>query len=137
MQRSHNGTPALAKASSSFRNEDLQAEVLPSNIVYRPLGNRATTRPEKADAYFGFVVQLNPNWRVVGCCDRIQWILQRRGSPKRSRRDDWRGRSYCRTSEALRRCAREYAGAMDESAEIVLNALPAWIESDITCVAAG
>jgi hypothetical protein len=69
------------------------------------------SRVETADGYYGFVAQLNPDWRVVECRDRIQWILQRRGSPKMSRRDDWRGRSYCRTSQALIRSAREYAGS--------------------------
>ena len=85
---------------------------------------------EKADDYCGFVAQLNSDWRVVEYRDRIQWILQRRGSPKRSRRDDRRGRSYCRTSEALIRCAREYAGAIDPAAATILGALPACIELD-------
>jgi hypothetical protein len=50
---------------------------------------------ETADDYSGFVAQLNSDWRVVACRDRIQWILQHRGSPEKPRRDDWRGRSYC------------------------------------------
>lgn len=86
------------------------------------------SRLEKADDYCGFVVQLNANWRVVECRDRIQWIPQRRGSPKRSRRDDWRGRSYCRTSEALIRCAREYARPVDPAAASILADLPERIE---------
>jgi hypothetical protein len=86
------------------------------------------SRMEKADHYAGLVVQLNANWRVVECHDRIQWILQRRSSPKMSRRDDWRGRSYCRTSQALIRSAREYAGAVDPAAAVILSALPARIE---------
>jgi hypothetical protein len=88
------------------------------------------SRVETADGYCGFVAQLNPDWRVVECRDRIQWILQRRGSPKMSRRDDWRGRSYCRTSQALNRSAREYAGAVDPAAAGILGALPARIELD-------
>jgi hypothetical protein len=34
---------------------------------------------ETADRYSGFIAQLNPDWRVVECRDRVQWILQRRG----------------------------------------------------------
>lgn len=86
------------------------------------------SRVETGDSYYGFVAQLNPDWRVVECRDRIQWILQRRGSPKMSRRDDWRGRSYCRTSDALIRSAREYSGTIDPSAAAILTALPARIE---------
>jgi hypothetical protein len=89
--------------------------------ISRPIG---MSRMESADDYSGLVVHLNPNWRIVECRDRIQWILQRRGSPEKARRDDWRGRSYCRTSEALRRCAREHAGVIDPSAVAVLAALP-------------
>jgi hypothetical protein len=56
------------------------------------------SRVETADNYSGFVAQLNSDWRVIACRDRVQWVLQRRGSPKMSRRDDWRGRSYCQGS---------------------------------------
>ena len=82
------------------------------------------SRLETADGYAGFVAQLNPDWRVVECSDRSQWVLQRRGSPKKPRPDDWRGRSFCRTSEALIRCAREYAGAIDLAAAEILAGLP-------------
>ena len=92
------------------------------------------SRVETADDYYGFVAKLNPDWRVVECHDRIQWILQRRGSPKMSRRDDWRGRSYCRTSRALIRYAREYAGAVEPAAAALLGALPASIELDSSIV---
>jgi hypothetical protein len=83
---------------------------------------------ESADDYIGLVVQLNAGWRVVECRDGIQWILQRRGSPKKSRRNDWRGRSYCRTSEALIRCTREYIGPLDPAVMAILKELPEWIE---------
>jgi hypothetical protein len=86
------------------------------------------SRVETADDYDRIVVQLNPRWRIVECRDRIQWILQRRGSPEKARRDDWRGRSYCRTSEALCRCTREHAGPIDPTAAAVLAALPERIE---------
>jgi hypothetical protein len=83
-----------------------------------------TSRLETADDYAGLVVQLNPDWRVVECRDRMQWILHRRGSPKKARRNDWRGHSYCRTAEALRRCARVYTGVIDPTAAAILASLP-------------
>ena len=86
------------------------------------------SRLETSDDYAGIVAQLNPDWRVVECRDRLQWVLQRRGSPKMSRRDDWRGRSFCRASEALIRCAREYAGAIGKTAAAILAALPDRLE---------
>jgi hypothetical protein len=87
---------------------------------------------ETADGYPGVVAQLNPHWRVVESRDRVQWILQRAGSPKMSRRNDWRGRSYCQTGEALRRCTREYAGAIDPAAAAILAALPERLDHERT-----
>jgi hypothetical protein len=75
------------------------------------------------------VARLNAGWRVIACRDGVQWILQRRGSPEKPRRDDWRGRSYCQTSEALIRCAREHAGEIEPTACTILAALPARLES--------
>ena len=80
--------------------------------------------PETADDYVHVVADLNPAWRVIECRDRVQWILQRRGSPKKPPKDDWRARSYCRTSEALIRCAREHAGEINPTACTALAALP-------------
>ena len=62
---------------------------------------------ESADSYGRVVAQLNARWRIIECRHGLQWILQHRGSPERPRTDDWRGRSYARTSEALRSCTRE------------------------------
>jgi hypothetical protein len=76
-----------------------------------------------ADDYDGIVAQIDSDWRIIECRDRLQWILQRRGSPKKPRRDDWRGRSYCRTSDALIRCTREYVGEIDPAASAILAAL--------------
>jgi hypothetical protein len=37
---------------------------------------------ESADDYARIVAILNDRWRVIECPDRIQWILQHRGSPE-------------------------------------------------------
>ena len=84
---------------------------------------------ETADGYPHIVVMLNSNWRVIRCADGLQWILQYRGAPKKPRANDWRGRSYCRTRDALIRCAREYSGHIEPEAFAVLAALPARIEA--------
>ncbi|MBR0801730.1 hypothetical protein JQ615_41035 [Bradyrhizobium jicamae] len=82
------------------------------------------SKKEVADDYDRVVVVLNENWRIIECRDRIQWILQRRGSPKKSRKDDWRGKSYCRTAEVLRQRAYEHAGPIDALAVEKLLSLP-------------
>jgi hypothetical protein len=60
------------------------------------------SRIETADRYAGLVAQLNPDWRVLARRNRMQWILQRRGSPKTPHRDDWRGRPYTRRTRSTR-----------------------------------
>ena len=72
------------------------------------------------------VVRLNAKWRIVECRQHIQWILQRRKSA--SDGGGWSARSFCRTSEALRRVAAEHAGAIDPEAQEALDRLPEWIE---------
>ena len=83
---------------------------------------------ESADDYSGLVARLNQDRRVIDCRHRMQWILEHRGPPKTSGRDDWRGRSYCQTSEALIRCTREHAGEIEPGACAILAALPARID---------
>ena len=76
-------------------------------------------RGEENDAY-PVVATLNCRWRVIVCKNSIQWILQtRRGGP-----DSWRGRSFCRTREALVRCARQHAGEIAADALVILLRLP-------------
>jgi hypothetical protein len=58
------------------------------------------------------VAQLNESWRVVD--DPLQWMLQRRKGNPRDKNSGWRGRSFCRTREALLRCIREYCCSPDE-----------------------
>ena len=92
---------------------------------------------ESADTYTGLVSQLNADWRVVECRDHQQWILQRRGSPKKPRRNDWRGRSYCRTADALRRCTCNHAGLIDRTAAAILTSLPERIGTRLECSSGG
>ena len=69
-------------------------------------------------------IQLNDQWRVVACRDGIQWILQFRNSAITAA-GDWRGRSYCRTREALLRCCVHHCGPIGPIARAALEALPA------------
>jgi hypothetical protein len=78
---------------------------------------------EENDAY-PVVASLNERWRVIVCKNSIQWVLQQR----RGGRNHWRGRSYCRTREALIRCSHEHAGTIDAIALVILLRLPARIE---------
>jgi hypothetical protein len=87
-------------------------------------------RSEEADDYHAIIARLNDSWRVIVCAADLQWILQR-GDMARNHGDiRWRGRSYCRTSEALRRCTREDTGSVDPSALAILAALPERIDTN-------
>jgi hypothetical protein len=67
------------------------------------------------------VVRLNEKWRVVECRAGVQWILQRRKSA--SDGGGWSSRSFCRTSEATRRLARQDAKPIDPETLVVLDRL--------------
>jgi hypothetical protein len=98
------------------------------NVETRPLdAPEAVNRNESTDSYGDVMAVLNHKWRVIRCRDGLQWILQSRDSLTAAK-GIWRGRSYCRTRDALIRCTREYAGAIDKAAAAVLAALPDWIE---------
>jgi hypothetical protein len=87
---------------------------------------------ESADSYGRVVARLNPRWRVIECQHRIQWILQYRASAETYPTPNWKGRSYCRTREALLRCCREHAGAIDPTAAAVLAGLPERIDTPVS-----
>jgi hypothetical protein len=70
------------------------------------------------------VAQLNTSWRVKD--DPLQWILQRKKGNPRKKNSGWRGRSFCRTREALLRCIRDYCGEVDVLALAKVQALPEW-----------
>jgi hypothetical protein len=84
-----------------------------------------TAHAEKSDGYHGVIIRLNAGWRISICDTGIQWILQERTGTAKVL---WRPRGYCRTSEAIRRLARQHAGKIDPEAQAALNRLPAWIE---------
>jgi hypothetical protein len=95
----------------------------------RPLdAPEPVNRNESSDSYSNVVAFLNGKWRVIECRDRIQWILQSRDSLKATV-GVWRGRSYCRTKEALLRVCATHAGKIDPTAAAILAALPDWIET--------
>jgi hypothetical protein len=61
----------------------------------------------------GVVWQPNAEWRIID--DPLQWILQYKTG------DRWVNRSYCRTTEGMLRCIRDYCGEVGG-----LPALPEW-----------
>ena len=79
-------------------------------------------RKESSDGYGRVITNANSKWRVIECRDGIQWILQFRDSLK-SEVSLWRGRSYCRTKEALLRVCALHAGKINPTAAAVLAAL--------------
>ena len=99
---------------------DTQTQAAPGRTGLSNAGHvPVAVRGEENDAY-PVLVALNCRWRVIVCKNSIQWILQtRRGGP-----DSWRGRSFCRTREALVRCARQHAGEIAADAMVILLRLP-------------
>lgn len=61
-------------------------------------------------------------WRVIGCRDDMQWILQR--ASKGASGISWKGLSFCRTKSALRRCIRQKVGEIPAFAADALDTLP-------------
>jgi hypothetical protein len=75
------------------------------------------SRPAECRDDYPAVVYLSDTGRVIECRDGIQWIVQRRRSVCPN---SWRGVSYCRTKQALLRCAGTPGGFAMER----LHALP-------------
>jgi hypothetical protein len=84
-----------------------------------------SAKAECSDAYPS-VAKLNDRWRVIACRHGIQWILQYRNRAEKVAGDGWRGRSYCRTKEALIRVCDYHAGNIDPAARAILDELPNW-----------
>jgi hypothetical protein len=84
---------------------------------------------ESSDNY-PVLARLNSRWRVIACRDGIQWILQYRNRAETVARDGWRGRSYCRTKEALIRVCDAHAGDIDPNAAAILACLPEWFPEE-------
>jgi hypothetical protein len=67
----------------------------------------ATSAQETADDYFAVVARFGDDWRVVKCPDSLQWIVQSRAGAR------WRGRSYTRTLDGLKRVLHRFLGDLD------------------------
>ena len=106
--------------------------------IARPASNQtqrdgSRQRPAKSsDDYTDVVAILNDRWRVIACRHGVQWMLQHRNREETVAGDVWRGRSYCRTKEALIRCCDEHAGQIDPAARLTLVALPERIEPNVS-----
>jgi hypothetical protein len=95
------------------------------------LADRQARRLAESDEAYYPSIQLNTRWRVIICRDGLQWVLQYRNRAGRAEtvaRDGWRGRSYCRTREALIGCCDRFCGEIDPAAAAELEALPDRIE---------
>ena len=97
-------------------------------LNFSSVETRPHRRAESSDDYPDVVAILNGRWRVIGCGNGIQWILQYRNRAKTVARDGWRGRSYCHTKEALIRVCDAHAGRIDPESRAILAALPDRIE---------
>ena len=118
-------------APASIQSSDFSPEVATDSphAEMRPLDPPKTiNRNESSDSYGDVVAVLNHKWRVIRCRDGIQWILQSRDSTTAAK-GLWRGRSYCRTKEALLRACAAHTGEIDPTAVGLLAELPDRIEA--------
>ena len=86
------------------------------------LAGLISVKAESADNY-PIVATLNARWRVIACRHGIQRVLQYRNRSETVATDVWRGRSYCRTREALIRVCDYHAGAIDPGTRAILEGL--------------
>jgi hypothetical protein len=84
-------------------------------------------KSEESEDYYAVVARLNDDWRIIICRAGIQWILQHRAGARHGTAR-WTGRSYCRTSEALNRLSRKYAGDLRPDAAAIMAAIRERIE---------
>ena len=120
--------PLAAPSVTQSRNSSFGAGNDGPHPKMRPLD--APNRNELAGGYSYVVAVLNTKWRVIECRDRRQWILQSRDTLTPLPTAVWRGRSYCRSKEALLRVSAA-AGAIDPRAAAILIALPERIDNAI------
>ena len=122
-------TASPAPASTQSSVSSLEVATDSPHAEMRPLDPPKTiNRNESSDSYGDVVAVLNHKWRVIRCRDGIQWILQSRDSTTAAK-GVWRGRSYCRTKEALLRACAAHAGEIDPTAVGLLAELPDRIEA--------
>jgi len=122
--------PGRSPPRQRRRRADSEERDAPQKGVRRPsAGSRRQRHPQDrakrpAHPSTRLVAQLNESWRVID--DPLQWILQRKKGSPRKKNSGWRGRSFCRTRDALLRCVAGYCGEIDDNALAELNSLPDW-----------
>ena len=74
-----------------------------------PLTEVKPASPRESDDHYHTVIFQIDGWRVIVCCDGIQWIIQRRRRSGR-RRVEWKSRAYLTTRDVLIREWRRHTG---------------------------
>jgi hypothetical protein len=114
--------PATAETVNGLRSSGSgkidEEATNPNTVAAQP-----RSRSESDNDYAAVVAVLTDHWRVIECRDRIQWIVQFRETAEIAPRARWRSRSFCRSREALVRCAVRLCGTAHG-----LGRLPEWCE---------
>ena len=115
---------AIVQSNEEVAQISLNQVVRKPSIVLDevPESNNLVERPAHPSNHL--IAQLNATWRVVD--DPLQWILQRKKGNPRNKNSGWRGRSFCRTREALLGCICKYCGEVAIEAFAKVKALPDW-----------
>jgi hypothetical protein len=102
-------------AASSGDNPEREAGTPPAAADIGGGPNDAHARDvrhwERDDDYPYVVLRIGADWRIIGCRDDIQWIVQRRAG------STWRSRGHCRSrtglQSMLRRCGLDPTAVAD------------------------
>jgi hypothetical protein len=126
MQKAAPRGTAFFRANPLGRGSEFQISPQKEQLVLNPSLSLPQARPLVAESDGAYpAIQLNDRFRVIVCRDGIQWVLQARNRATETiARGVWRGRSYCRSRDALTRCCDDHAGAINPAAVAALRALP-------------
>lgn len=94
------------------------------------MGGEALARShnESFSNYDAVIIQFNNEWRLIECRDGIQWIIQR-ANPNKRFNTLWRGSSFHRTSQSLKRVLCNLQIEISPIASQIIDQLPTWIEN--------
>ncbi len=116
-------TPESAATHATGVHATLRKRVRERSFPLPSCNTAGSTLPRPAHPSNRLIAELSNTWRVVD--DPLQWILQQKQGNPRKKTLGWQGVSFCRTREALLRCATG-CEQIDGDAHAKLEALPDW-----------
>ena len=104
-------------------------------MVSSMTGIRAMTKignPQERDHnYTHIVVHIGTDFRIIECRHGIQWIVQKRQIPKKSkvsRETTWRDVGYCRSRHGIDVLLKRHCGELSPHERQVVDSMPKFME---------